>query len=194
LFSDSNRKISSTLVRDFINQYTLHRQGEWRCDEVIDRLESFGRGSTASAVDVETFATQLADCLPKYRKQNSGASKFAFFSQPFSKHHILDSIVIKALQGRRSGKTIPIGYAAFLKVVSEEYSLEAGDFDCAFENYLALQNIALTPAHSDFHRRYFFDKFLLAQGAFVQAEQERRRAGTSADSGPRRKRDRESAP
>jgi hypothetical protein len=204
VLSDPKRKISDILIRDFINQYTLHRQGRWVCKEVQDQLSKFGRGCVGSFEDVEALAKGLAGCVPTRKakgsqqeqmkraapaEQHSAASKFAFFSQPAAKHHIFDSVVRVALRGRRSGLTVPATYAEFFPVVSEEYQKEQEDaeFDAAFAGYAKQQVEVPATIPSDFHRRYFFDKFLLAQGVFVQAELDRRKAVPDPESTPRRK-------
>jgi hypothetical protein len=204
VLSDPERKISNILIRDFINQYTLHRQGRWTCKDVRDQLSDFGRGRVGLPNDVQALAQKLAGCVPPRKargsqrehgeraapaEQHSAASKFAFFSQPAADHHIFDSVVRVALRGRGSGSKVPATYAKFFPVVSQEYQkeLEDAEFNAAFADYDARQIGMPVTILSGFHRRYFFDKFLLAQGVFVQAELDRRKAGHDPESAPRRK-------
>ena len=203
VLSDPKRKISDILIRDFINQYTLHRQGRWVCKKVQDQLSKFGRGCVGSSENVEALAKGLAECVPTRKakgsqqeqmkraapaEQHSAASKFAFFSQPAAKHHIFDSVVRVALRGRRVGLTVPATYAKFFPIASEEYQKEQKDteFEAAFVRYAEQQLELPATVPPDFHRRYFFDKFLLAQGVFIQAELDRRKADPDPESAPRR--------
>lgn len=186
--------ISDFLFRDFINQYRLHRQGTWELEKVRDALNALGREGNSLPNHVGCFANKLGECLPlragmnNKTEQHSAASKFAFFSQPKAKHHILDSIVLTALQARRCGNRVPTNYPEFHPIAAFEYHNEPVDFDQAFKEYAVKQsldpNFGVDP---DFHCRYFFDKFLLAQGAFVQAELDRRKAMPSPDLVSRRK-------
>jgi hypothetical protein len=204
VLSDPKRKISDTLIRDFINQYTLHRQGRWVYKDVQDQLSKFGRGGVGSSKNVEALAKGLATCVPTRKtkgsqkeqmkpaalaEQHSAASKFAFFSQPTAVHFIFDSVVRFALRGRRCGGTVPTTYAQFFQVISEEYQKEQNDagFNAAFAGYAEQQVEVPAIIPCEFHRRYFFDKFLLAQGVFVQAELDRRKAKPDPESAPRRK-------
>jgi len=201
IFSDPSYKPSELLIEYFINQYTLHRQGRWDFQNIIQFLERFGRGGTALPGEIDKLADDLGDCLPrrllekkqtgeerraKKARQFSAASKFAFFCQPHAQHFIFDSVATAALEGRQSC-IIPRQYSQYVIFAQKEYEAEGHDFEQAFKAYLELQIYdAQFDVPTAFHRRYFFDKLLIAQGAYVQAERIRLKAGQRIDLVPRR--------
>lgn len=185
-FSDPNAELTPDLMSDFINQYTLHRQGRWNFPNLIKLLNQFGRNGTSCPKAVENLAIDLGKCLPQRGLKEAGqrgqtiqpsaASKFAFFCQPKGQHYIFDSIAVAAIEVRANSKKLT-SYSEFHKLAVKQFKCGMEQLLEAFEDYKKLQSCEKNcEIDLDFHQRYFFDKLLLAQGSWVLAERERRRA------------------